>query len=1022
VVARASVTLTNIETGVRLASSTNDVGIYRFDAVDLGTYSLKVTKPGFRPFLSEGVGVEANRTTTLNAELGVGGAETAIEVNGEAAELLTRDSPLRGGNFQGYEVSQLPLSDLEPLPLARTLPGVSDPTGTMVFGGLTSTVATFSVNGQRARSANFLLDGVDNNDPTFAGPVQTFQIPDAVQELSVQTSNFGVEFGRTAGGIFNVITRSGTNSHHGTVFWRYRTPRLDSVSNLDKLNGAPKPVFNENVYGLTAGGPIRRNRTFFFGAFQEDSFRSTQHYPFVFPTADTVNRLRSLFPANPRLDLYLSAVGDLRGVTKLFPLALGSGRGNATFGTTVLGVPLSDERRQGLLRLDQSFSQVHQASARYTYDSGLSSPDRLFGPGVYFPGYITDFEWDNQNFLITDTYTIRPTWTNEFRFSYSRLPYSVFVSSRSAPLAATLFRISIPNIDTPGVPDPQFRYSNNWLFQETQSRVVGRHTFRYGAEFLLQLSKQRGAGTSDSGIFQYTNSTDYSAFANFLDDFSGPSGSITRTFGNPVFHPNLFRQSYFFQDTWNARPSLTVTLGLRYENFGQPANNAFKYPAFAGFDPNQFLVPNKVRPDNLNFGPAFGIAWSPSYRSGLAHKLFGDTKTVWRGGYQISYDTFFTQLLNFLAGSSPNVTRAQQLAPNTGRGTPNWFSQLPTVAQAPSPLDSQNSVLDRNLRTPYTERWSFGVQRELPSSVLVDISYVGSEGHKLFTREDANPRQPNGNRLYPALGIRNVVTSQGNANYHALQLHVVRRLKRDFELAGSYTWSRAIDSTSEAAPANLSSNPGNLTSVPVSLGGLKLDRGLSDYHRGQRLTITYLWDIPGPRRSFAKQLLGGWSIAGITSFQSGTPFTVLNGSDRSGYGSNDNRPDIGNPATPLNTRAQVSTTCSTGYVNPDTGACLSPTEVHFVEGQGFPNTRTVGRNTLLTGGIKNWDVSAFKTFTIAEKKQLQFRSEAFNVFNTEQFVNAPDRSVKGSLPGRFLDQQFTDSVIRTMRLQLKLVF
>jgi hypothetical protein len=484
----------------------------------------------------------------------------------------------------------------------------------------------------------------------------------------------------------------------------------------------------------------------------------------------------------------------------------------------------------------------------------------------------------------------------------------------------------------------------------------------------------------------------------------------------------VFRQSYFFQDAWNARPSLAVTLGLRYENFGQPANNAFKYPAFTGFDPNQFLVPNKVHPDTLNLGPAFGIAWSPSYRSGLKHKLFGDAKTVWRGGYQISYDAFFTQLLNFLSGDSPNVMRTQLLAPNMGRGTPNWFSRFPTAGAAPSALDPQTFVLDRNLRTPYTERWSFGVQRELASSILVDISYVGSESHKLFTREDANPRQPNGKRLYPALGIRDVVTSKGDGAYHALQMHVVRRLKRDFELAGSYTWSRAIDSTSEAAPANITSNPGNLTSVPIGSGGLKIDRGLSDYHRGHRLTITYVWDIPGPRHSVAKQVLGGWSIAGVTSFQSGTPFTVLNGFDRSGYGNKDDRPDVGNVAAPLNTRAVVSTSCTTGYFNPDTGACVSSTEVYFVEGRGFPNAKTVGRNTLLTGGIKNWDVSVFKTFTIAERKQLQFRWEAFNAFNTQQFVNAPDRSVKASPPGRFLNQHFTDSGIRTMRLELRLIF
>ena len=1022
VIARAEILLTHTETGIIRSTVTNEAGIYRFDAVDLGIYTLKVTKPGFIPFLNTGVGIEANRATTLDARLEVGDVRTEIKVNAEAAELLAKDGPLRGGNLQPDEISKLPLSDLDPIALARTLPGVSDPAGNVAFPIFRS---SFSINGQRPRGNNFLLDGTDNNDPVFAGTAQSFNIPDAVQELSVQTSNFGVEFGRAGGGIFNVITRSGTNSYHGTLFWQYRSQRFNSVSNLAKLNGAPKSVFDENIYGFTVGGPIRRDKTFFFGAFQQDTYRSTQQYPFVFPTADTVSRLRSLFPSNARLDFYLSEVGDLRGLTNFFVQELGSGRGVATFGTALVGIPLHDGRPQWMLCFDHNFSQAHQASARYIYGSGFTSPDRVFLPtGVFFPGYIADFSWRNQNFLITDTYTIRPTWTNEFRFSYSRLPYSESISPRSVPLAASLGKITIPNVDTPGIDPtlPEFRHSNNWLFQETQTRVAGRHTFRYGAEFLRQLSKQRGAGFIERGQFRYTASTGYSAFANFLDDFSGPSGSIVRTFGNAAFHPDQFRQSYFFQDVWKARPSLTLTAGLRYENAGQAANNAFKYPAFAGFDPNQFLVPNKVNRDNRDFGPAFGLAWSPSYPSGLGRQLFGDGKTVWRGGYQISYDTFFTELLNFLSGDSPNVMRTQVVALNTGRGTPNWSSLLPSVGQAPGPLDPQTFAIDRNLRTPYTERWSFGLQREFASNILVDISYVGSESHGLFTREDANPRQPNGVRLYPNLGIRDVVTSQGNAAYHALQLRVGRRLKQGFEVAGSYTWSRAIDSTSEAAPANVNSNPGNLTSVPISSGGLKIDRGLSDYDRGQRATITYLWDIPGPKHGFAKGLLGGWSVTGITSFQSGTPFTVLNGFDRNNYGNRNDRPDIGNAAAPLDTRAVISTFCATGYLNPDTGACVSPTEVHFVEGRGFPNSATVGRNTLFTGGIKNWDMSLIKTFAIAEKMHLEFRWEAFNVFNTPQFVTVPSRDVVNSPQGRFLNPNFTDAGIRSMRLQVKFLF
>ena len=479
------------------------------------------------------------------------------------------------------------------------------------------------------------------------------------------------------------------------------------------------------------------------------------------------------------------------------------------------------------------------------------------------------------------------TLTNELRFSYARVGIDSPISANAVADANTLPAIQLPApIAAPGIGNdhPQFLYANKWLLQETQSKLAGRHTFRYGFEFLGELAKQLGAGFAGRGVLAYTASPGYSAFANFLDDFSGPSGTIRRNFGNPIYYPDSFRQSYFFQDTWKAKPSLTMNIGLRYENFGQPANS-LQFPAFAGFDPSQFVVPNHVNPDNKDFGPAVGLAWSPDPRSEQLRRIFGEGKTVWRAGYQISYDTFFTELLSFIMGDSPNTVQINEVSPmGTGRGTPNWSSQLPVAAPPPSITDGQLAVFDENIRNPYTERWSLGLQRTLPDRILLDIAYVGSESHRLFTRDDVNPRQLNGVRLYPDFGPRVILASIGNATYNALQLHVERRLAQGFQINGSYTWSRDLDSTSEAARVNANYGDGNLTSMPVSQGGLQLDRGLSDYNRTNRVTIMYIWDIPGPRRGIRKDALGGWSLAGITTFQSGTPYTVLNGSDRNNDG------------------------------------------------------------------------------------------------------------------------------------------
>lgn len=1009
VVPLAGVTLTHTATRVVRSATTNEAGIYRFDAVDLGVYDLVVAKTGFKDFLSKSFGVEPNRATTLDISLQLGSVGESVTVYAEAADLLVKDAPLRGGSFQHQQVARLPLARRNALTLAATFPGVILPSGTAAGTG-DDTVA-FSVNGQRPRSNNFLLDGVDNNNDALTGPNQPVTMTDAVEVLSAQTSNFSVEFGRAAGGIFNVITRSGTNSFHGTASWQYRSQRFESVSNLARLNQAPKDVFAHNIYGFTLGGPVRRNKTFFFGGFQQDIRRSTNSFTYRLPTAEAVERLRALFPSNPRLDLYLNGMGDLRGSANPLPQELGLGRGSVQFGVANLALPRSQENPQWLIRLDHSLSQAHRLSFRAVYYSSLNDSNNS-----NFPGYFTEGDRRDQNYLLTDSFTLSPTWTNELRLAFSRFgANNAGTSSRSVAGAETQPRLNMAPVASPGLPMSSGAVANNWVLQETQSKLSGRHTFRYGLDLLEQ--RVRVAATDQRGNLTYQAGPGFSAFANYLDDFSGPSGQAQRIFGRSDIYPHMFRQAYFFEDAWKATATLTLTLGLRYENFDQPANSALQFPAFTGFDPADFLVPRKVNRDDNNLAPAFGLAWSPAYHQGILGKLFGNGKTVWRGGFQISYDTFINNDSFSAAQNTPNAVNTLESAPNTGRGLSGFSARLPATPRAPSLTDAQQNALDKDLRNPYTERWSFGVQRELPNRVLLDLSYVGAVSHKLHTLADLNPRLE-GRRLYPDFGVRRVRTSQGNSAYHSLQLRVDRRFHNGLEVRGSYTWSRNIDSTSSITPAG-----GNITSVPVSQGGLRLDRGLSSYHRQHRFTLVYLWDIPGPPQGIWRHALGGWSIAGITTFQSGEPYSVLNGFDRNDDALPDlDRPDIGNPRAPLHTRGIVAPACPAGYRNPDTGACVAPGDVHFLEGRGLPNAATVGRNTLIAGGVNNWDASLFKTFPIRERTKLEFRWEAFNVFNHPQYINSPPSNVRTSLPGQFLNRDVTGSGIRTMRFQLKVLF
>jgi hypothetical protein len=1035
VIAEVKVEATNVETNVTFPGETNAEGLYTIPNLPPGTYRVIVQKFAFRTIVKPDVELHVQDVIALNFSMELGSITQSVTV--EAGAPLIQPGPQRGGAFLSREVRDLPLESLSPISLARTLPGSIELAGSTLYNGARddSEATLFSVNGQRPRANNYLLDSTENNDIMFTGLAQRFNIADAIEEVSVQTGNFGVEFGRAGGGVFNVVTKSGTNSVHGTGLWRYQSQRFNSVSNVEKLNGTPQSVFSHNVYGFTLGGPVRSDKTFFFGAFQQDTNRSTQNFSLVLPTEAAVARLRSLFPTNPRLDIYLKPLGGLRGFANPVPLQLGADpltgvdRGVVNFASAPFALPGSNAGPQVLVRLDHNRSEQHRLAFRYINDTHSNSPRRML-----FPGFIQDEAQLNHNFLFTDHYTFSPTWTNEFRFAYSRQNTDDNrISPQSIPQAQTQPRINISSINSPGVLSDfvQFRHVNNLLFQEKQTKLSGRHTFSYGIEFLKQLATQR-ASAFYLGELNYvaTPGLGYSAFANFLDDFSGGNALLKKDFGATLFHPDQLRQTYFFQDMWLPAPSLSLTLGLRYENFGQVAN-ALRFPAFAGFDPNDFLKPNRVNTDNNNFGPAFGLAWSPSFRSGWLHTLFGENKTVWRGGFQISYDAFFTQMLSLaLASAPPNGRRVQLSGLNTGRGTPKWSEQLPAAASPPSPLDAQNGTLEKDFRNPYTERWSFGFQRQLSGRIVIDGSYIGSESHKLMTWDQVNPLvdpldSASGPRLHPDIGRRDIRTSQGNSSYHAMQWRVERRFARGFQVTGSYTWSRNLDSTSEGVGALAGqSSIGNRTSIDIARGGLKLDRGPSDFDRSHRLSILYVWDLPRPAGRQLKYALGGWSLAGITSFQSGTPFTLLNAPIG---GANSVRPDIGNPNAPLTTRAIVFRSCPTGYQNPDTSTCVTPADVHWIENRGLPNANTVGRNTLVAGGINNFDVSLSKSFQIAEQKRMEFRWEALNALNHPQFTQFPERDVTspGPVPGspsRFLNRDFTDSGIRTMWVQLKVLF
>lgn len=1056
VVTKATVTITQEGTNLKRQTTTNEAGVYRFDAVDLGTYSVAVNAPGFRTSDTTGVEIQAAHTTNIDVHLEVGATSETVTVEASAFEVgLQTSDQVRGANLSAETIGNLPTVLLDSLTLTRLLPGVV--TANQGPGNNINQDGTYaySVNGQRPRGNNFMIDGVENNDISIAGPAFTITNPDVVDEVNVQTANFSAEFGRAGGAVVNQITKSGTNSLHGTATYIYTGSYFQALSNLQKAAGFTSPPRAvENIPDFTIGGPVviphlynGHDKTFFFGAAQWDRLfgNVSSPSPLRLPTDVGVATLQALAAQCPNAALYVKVLGSLRGNPANSPssisLAVPSATGtcdNSTRAGMVLdtGLFLRQESHSSLdnnhlVRIDHRVSNKQNMSFRWLYDSSA------IGPTLHnLPGFDNNFTGLALTGNFTDTYVINPRWTNEFRFNYGRIGFNF-------PLAAPdAFHASLPAYTISGVAGfggatniPQFRFANNWQYQDTMSYVRGTHTFRYGADFLRQLARQHPP-FNERGSFVYAKSGAVTGFSNFLDDFGGSGGSLNRQFGSSIYHPNLFRQSYFFQDSWKTTQNLTVNLGLRYENFGTP-ENTFTVAAFTNYDPVNFAAPHKVPGSNKNFAPSVGFAWNPKGQN-LIDRMMGGRHMVWRGGFQMSYDTWFNNLLSNIAGSSPNTLGGivpSVISASAPRGLASFSSQFAGIQPTPPTARSpQSNLFLLPFVNPYTYRWSFGFERELPVGLLWDTSYVGSASHHLFRTIDMNPivDPATGTRFMPQVGVRTVRASAANSNYESLQFELKRPFKStpvgDLQFDGSYTYAHYLDEISDVF--GFDSTPSSFQSVSQVLGASRhLDYGNSDFDRRHVGSIALVWGVRGPKHGLVGSLVGGWQLSAIATWQTGIPYTVANGTDRDGDGQRTNdRPDIGSASAPINTRATLNSSCPTGYSNPDLAGtpCVNPNSVHWLEGSGRPSANTVGRNTLTLPGLDNLDFAAAKTFRFTERMNLELRTDLFNTLNTLNLGYTTPGVDSGQAvvdpAGTFLNQALTGNNPRTMRVMVRFSF
>lgn len=1109
VVAGATINLTSVATSVSRTTTSNSEGFYRFDAVELGTYSAVFTGSGFGELTKTNVVVSAGQTSIIDAQLQLGGQQAVVNVTAEAGALLQTEAPVRGGNIDQRQITELPIAGRNPVALALTLPGV-----TSNRGGLG--VSTFIVNGARGRSNNFMIDGMENNDISVAG--QAFQItnPDAIQEVNIQTGNYDAEFGRAGGGVINVITKSGGNDFHGSLSAFIDSTRDDAITSSQARNPAivrqpnqpanvtPRgyPPFGiQTTYSATLGGPLflpkfgeggpsvisGRNRTFFFVSYQWERQRLGGQQLLTTPSANGVATLRALFPtgANANVDAYLAATQNVLAVSSFQQVALGRG-GNTSAGSST-NCPASAgnrpcvefgsffksfssifDERQFQLRIDHKLSDNDQLSGRFLYDK---QGQPFGGTANALPGFEADFAAKLYNFVLSETHVFSPNVTNELRLGYNRIGFNF-------PLHDEAFAANVPRITFNGLTltsvgadatFPQGRIANNYVVQDTLTKVMGSHTFRGGIDYLRQISRQ-AAPFNPRGNLTFTASTGYNSFGNFVDNFGGSNATASRDFGSAIYFPSLHRIAGFFQDRWKVSSSLTLTLGLRYEHFGTPFNT-LRTPAYTGLfnvDPvtlaGPYDDPNQVASDNNNFSPTFGFAWSPSYSEGFLGSLFGVQKTVIRGGYQIGYDSFFNNIASNAAVSSPNIISTTTTSLTSGanpRGLPNFTSQFPTTARPTSPFDPQ-TLIAPDLVNPYYQRWSFGIQRELPYNLIVDVSYVGSRGTKLYVTEDANPLLNRPDLLRPVppgftgtpqsrldrlQGGRSVRTNGGSSVYHSGQVEVRRRFADNFTMTGGYTWSKLVSNADEVFGIGLATTTA-FYAIPAVLGGGAIERSISLFDRAHKANLTWVYELPFYRdqRGWVGHIVGGWQVSGVTTWESGVPFSVFNGLDSDGIGGGLERASF-NAAGQRGVRAIPvvdANNCILRYTNPDAGgATIDPATAQYIVNPTFvpgatcsvPRFGALGRNTQRTPGLNNWNINLQKKIRINENMKIEFRTEFFNIFNHPQFTQgsiSPFSPAGGTInsntatapAGRFLnpDTVGNDGGGRVVRYQMKFVF
>ena len=1054
----ATVTLRNVTTNQSRTSQTDGDGRYRFTGVPVGDYEVTVESTGFAKYVQSGIKLELNQPATVDVTMKPGAVTEVVNIVENASILNTTTSEV-GTRFDAKRLAELPLATTRSVyNVALSAAGVSQlNSGQSNFAGGTN----FSSNGGRVRSNNFMIDGQDNNNFGVAGSTIPLNNPDLIQEVRLVTNQFSAEYGRNSSAVFNAITRSGSNTFHGSGFWFHNDNALNACSNTQKQGGfcnpnatdpskTQAPFRIENQLGGTIGGPLYlprfgeggpthisgKDRTFFFFAIQRWWDRQLG-----------VGQALNGAPTQAGKDIINAAAGNLpqvRALLDFLPAAQTPLNQNVSFvrnGQTFL-VPIGSltgsqsstyDDWQTSIRIDHRLSTNHNLNGRYIYqDSGaLGSIPGVAASQITPPGFSSIVPSRTQGVNLQLTSVLTPRFVNEVRGAFLRSANSTLALDPRSELIPSLEVVELGLREFNAAPTrtaiglgvnlPQNQTRNTYQLQDNISYTNGNHGWKFGVDIrrnqLHQLFKPTTRGLLEYASLDFLIK-DFATRANINKDLPGTAR---------VLHNDWHDFFFYGQDEWKVRPNFTLTLGLRYENAGQPIADLedFNQPvlAAAGNDPRYVLRPIPGR-DNNNFQPRLGFNWNPrTDTDGVMGWLTGGDKLVIRGGYTRTHDYAYTNIALNIWSSFPFVAavssfptiQTQNLAGQTLTVTPNAWT---TLQNPPFNPDTVNrTIVDEEFHLPVYDSLSLEFQREFTRDLVLRVGYVGTKGTGLFESVDANPARIGCTGASAANGFCRTIANQGPTRlrtnsgmsiYHSLQTSLEKRLSGGVSAGLHYTYSTFIDTMSEIF--NVSRGE---IAVAQDSYNRRNDRARSSFDRPHRISGNFVYELPFYRdqKGFTGRILGGWQLNSLFTLQSGSPFTPLNGSD------------------PAATLASISSLVGNAIrPNINTTLDLSNMSVEEIVGAGGRSLfRTitaaqrvgdVGRNVLRSDGINNVDFGILKNTTIGENHRLQLRADFFNFTNSRDF-GIPNSTVTSA---DFLNQWGTDGGNRRIIVGLRYVF